>query len=85
MWALVEKGEVVTIYKKPQSLVLRQIRYPSSIFKLYSEEERNDIGIYSVKEKEEPDFRFYIRGQSEYIFDSESKIVNEEFTVVERN
>ena len=30
---LFQKGEVVTIYKKTQSLVLRQIRYHSSIFK----------------------------------------------------
>ena len=85
MWSLIQKGEVVTIYKKPQSLVLKQTRYPSSIFTLYSEEERNNIGIYSVIKKEEPDFRFYIKGQSEYIFDEENKIVNEYFTIIERN
>jgi hypothetical protein len=84
MWALVEDGNVIEVYNYPKSIVLNDVRYPPNMFTLYTEDEKKQIGIYNVQLKEEPDNRFYRRGEYSFSYDSEKEIVNEDFPVIDK-
>jgi len=84
MWALVEDGNVIEVYNRPKSIVLNNVRYPSNMFTLYTEDEKKQIGIYEVQLKGEPDTKFHTRGQSSFSYDSDKEIVNEDFIVRDR-
>ena len=84
MWALVEDGNVIEVYSRPKSIVLNNVRYPSNMFTLYTEDEKKQIGIYEVQLKGEPDTKFHTRGQSSFSYDSDKEIVNEDFIVRDR-
>ena len=84
MWALVQDNTVVEIYNYPKSIVINEVRYPANIFTLYTEEEKEKIGIYNIINKPEPSRYFHDRGQSYFKFDKTNKIVNETFDVVDK-
>ena len=84
MWALVEDGNVIEVYSRPKSIVLNNVRYPSNMFTLYTEDEKKQIGIYEVQLKGEPDTKFHTRGQSSFSYDSDKEIVNEDFIVKDK-
>ena len=84
MWALVEDGNVIEVYNRPKSIILNNVRYPSNMFTLYTEAEKKQIGIYNVQLKREPNTKFHHRGQSSFSYDSEKKIVNEDFIIKDR-
>tara|TARA_R110002126_G_scaffold17137_3_gene67452 strand:- start:814 stop:1395 length:582 start_codon:yes stop_codon:yes gene_type:complete len=48
MWALIEDDTVVRTFNHPESITINNIQHPLSIFTLWSEEELNTIGIYSI-------------------------------------
>jgi len=48
MWGLVEDNVITKIINKPKGLVIGDVRHSRKIFELWSEEELNNIGIYSV-------------------------------------
>ena len=48
MWALVEDNEITKIINKPKGLVIGDTRHSRKIFELWTNEEREAIGIYEV-------------------------------------
>ena len=48
MWALVESGNVSTIYKRPKSLTIGDVQYPRNIFNLWTSSQLESLGIYEV-------------------------------------
>jgi len=48
MWALVESGNVSTIYKQPKSLTIGDVQYPRNIFNLWTSSQLESLGIYEV-------------------------------------
>ena len=48
MWALVEDNSIVKIINTPQSIVIGDTRHSRKIFELWSEEELNNVGLYSI-------------------------------------
>ena len=50
MFALVQKGSIVSYPKGNKGITIDDVQYPQSIFSLWTEAERNAIGIYTVIE-----------------------------------
>ena len=48
MWGLVQDGSITKIINNPKGLVIGDTRHSRKIFSLWSEAERNAIGIYEV-------------------------------------
>ena len=48
MWALVEDNAIAKIINQPKGMVIGDTRHSRKIFSLWSEAERNAIGIYEV-------------------------------------
>ena len=48
MYALIENNEIKKLYNNPRTLTIGDIQYPRSIFSLWTNEEREAIGIYEV-------------------------------------
>ena len=48
MWGLVQDGSITKIINQPKGMVIGDTRHSRKIFSLWSEAERNAIGIYSV-------------------------------------
>jgi len=85
MWALVKEGIIETIYYSPKSMVLDNVRYPSNMFTLYTKEEKKRINIYDIKRKEQPDHNFYNVGSSSFTWNASEEMVDEDFTVTEKD
>ena len=49
MFALVESGNITPMPKGNKGITLNNIQYPPTIYTLWSESERNAIGIYTVE------------------------------------
>jgi len=49
MFALVEDGKITQMPKGNKGITLNNVQYPPSIYTLWSESERNAIGIYTVE------------------------------------
>ena len=49
MFALVESGKITQMPKGNKGITLNNIKYPAAIYTLWSEAERNAIGIYTVE------------------------------------
>ena len=49
MFALVESGSITQMPKGNKGITLNNVQYPSQIYTLWSEAERNAIGIYTVE------------------------------------
>ncbi len=49
MFALVESGNITQMPKGNKGITLNNVQYPPSIYTLWSESERNAIGIYTVE------------------------------------
>ena len=61
MYALVEDGSITKYFSGNQGITIGAIQYPKAIFSLWTESQRNAIGIYVVafdngKKKEEEPF-----------------------------
>jgi len=48
MWALVEDNEITKLINKPKGLIIGDTRHSRKIFELWTNEEREAIGIYEV-------------------------------------
>ena len=48
MWALVENNQVTQVYTRPKAITIGDVNYPQNIFMLWSSDELEAIGIYSV-------------------------------------
>ncbi len=80
-WALVESGNVTTIYTRPKAITLNDIQHPRNIFTVWSAAELKDIGIYSYNEvNASVDSRFYTQGSSTVVVDDVAGTVTKTYT-----
>lgn len=77
MFAIVQDGTIISFPKGNKGITLNDIQYPKAIYSLWTEAQRNAIGVYEViidntnfKSEE-----FYINTSSTYTFDSSADTV----------
>ena len=72
MFALVEDGKITQMPKGNKGITLGDNQYPASIYTLWTEAERNAIGIYTVEidETNKKDEEYYINTDITYAFGS---------------
>jgi len=77
MFALVEDGSITKYFSGNQGITIGAIQYPKAIFNLWTESQRNAIGIYVVafdngKKKEE---EYYANTDVSYAYDADAGTV----------
>jgi len=72
MFALVESGSITSFPKGNKGINIGDLQYPASIFTLWTESERNDIGIYTVEidSTNKKDEEYYTNTDITYAFGS---------------
>ena len=72
MFALVESGSITKFLNGNKGITLNDLQYPRAIYTLWTEAERNAIGIYTVEidETNKKDERWYINTDITYAFGS---------------
>ena len=72
MFALVEDGKITQMPKGNKGITINDIQYPASIYTLWTEAERNAIGIYTVEidTTNRKDEEWYINTNITYAFGS---------------
>ena len=70
MFALVESGNITQMPKGNKGITINSVQYPSSIYTLWTEAERNAIGIYTVEidNTNKKDEEWYINTNQSYAF-----------------
>ena len=70
MFALVESGSITQMPKGNKGIQIGDVKYPSAIYTLWSEAERNAIGIYTVEidNTNKKDEAWYINTNITYAF-----------------
>ena len=70
MFALVESGSITQMPKGNKGITLNSVQYPAAIYTLWSETERNAIGIYTVEidETNKKHEEWYINTNITYAF-----------------
>ena len=70
MFALVESGSITKYFAGNRGIVIGDTQYPKSIFTLWSESDRNAIGIYTVtvNQTNKKDEQWYINTDITYSF-----------------
>ena len=70
MFALVESGSITKIINGNKGITLNNVQYPKSIYTLWSEADRNAIGIYTVEidNTNKKDETWYINTNITYAF-----------------
>ena len=74
MFAVVESGNITSMPSGNTGLVVGDIKHPKTIFTLWTEAERNAIGVYTVElnETNKKDEEFYINTGITYAYDSDN-------------
>ena len=72
MFALVESGNITQMPKGNKGITLNNVQYPAAIYTLWTEAERNAIGIYTVEidNTNKKDEAWYINTNQSYAFGS---------------
>ena len=72
MFALVESGNITQMPKGNKGITLNNVQYPASIYTLWTEAERNAIGIYTVEidNTNKKDEEWYNNTNQSYAFGS---------------
>jgi hypothetical protein len=72
MFALVESGSITQFPKGNKGITIGDNQYPQTIYTLWTEAERNAIGVYTVEidETNKKDEKFYINTNITYAFGS---------------
>ena len=70
MFAVVESGKITSMPNGNKGIMIGDNQYPASIFTLWSESERNAIGVYTVEidETNKKDSEYYINTNITYAF-----------------
>ena len=70
MFALVESGSITKFLNGNKGITLNDLQYPRAIYTLWTEAERNAIGIYSIvyDNTNKKDERWYINTNQSYTF-----------------
>ena len=85
MWALVESGKVVAVYKTPRPVNIGGINHPKTIFNFWSPAQLKAIGIYSYTEENvNPDGQYYNLGGSSTAIDDSAGTVTVTYTTTLR-
>ena len=86
MFALVESGNITQMPKGNKGITINSVQYPSSIYTLWTEAERNAIGIYTIEidETNKKDGEWYINTNITYAFGS-GKVTGTYGTATARN
>ena len=76
MYALVQNNQIVKLFNNPQSFELNGNKYSSQIFTLWSNEEKNAIGIYEVEydHSNKKDEGYYINTNEQFKFENNKVI-----------
>ena len=77
MFAVVESGSITSMPNGNKGITIGDNQYPASIFTLWSESERNAIGVYTVEidETNKKDSEWYRNTNITYTYDSSAKKV----------
>ena len=72
MFAVVESGSIVSMPKGNKGIQIGDLKYPASIFTLWTETERNAIGVYTVEidNTNKKDDEWYVNTEITYSFGS---------------
>tara|TARA_R100000353_G_scaffold49463_2_gene39291 strand:- start:166 stop:801 length:636 start_codon:yes stop_codon:yes gene_type:complete len=84
MWAYTKDNKIEEIIAIPKDIVIDNVKHSRNIFKLWTWDELNAIGIYTVEEGAKGDNRFEITSQPTYTFDSSNKKVTTKYTTSDR-
>lgn len=76
MYALVQNNQIVKFFNYPKSFELNGNKYSSQIFSLWSNEEKNAIGIYEViyNHSNKKDESYYINTNEQFKFENNKVI-----------
>tara|TARA_B100000579_G_scaffold346116_1_gene298903 strand:+ start:193 stop:855 length:663 start_codon:yes stop_codon:yes gene_type:complete len=77
MFAYVKDGSIVSMPRGNQGIKIGDLKYPKSIYTLWTEAERNAIGIYTIEidETNKKDEEYYINTNITYAYDASSNKV----------
>ena len=77
MFAVVESGSITSMPKGNRGITIGDNQYPSTIFTLWTESERNAIGVYTIEidKTNFKDTEFYDNTDITYAYDSSAKKV----------
>jgi len=77
MFAIVESGSITSMPKGNKGVQIGDIKYPATIYTLWSESERNAIGVYRIEEDRTnfKDEEWYINTNISYAYDASSNKV----------
>ena len=70
MFALVESGSITKMLNGNRGITLNDLQYPRAIYTLWTEAERNAIGIYTIEwdDSNKKDEKWYINTDQSYAF-----------------
>ena len=70
MWALIEDGSITKTINNPKAMVIGDTQYSRNIFSLWSEAERNAIGVYTIVDdnSNRKDQEYYTNTDVSYAF-----------------
>ena len=77
MFAVVESGKITSMPRGNKGITIGDNQYPASIYTLWSESERNAIGVYTVEldETNFKDVKWYTNTTISYAYDSSANKV----------
>ena len=77
MFALVESGNITKMMRGNKGITIGDNQYPAAIFTVWTESERNAIGIYTIEidETNRKNDEYYINTDITYTYDSSAKKV----------
>jgi len=77
MFALVESGSITKFLNGNKGIQLGDLKYPRAIYTLWTEAERNAIGIYEIvyDDSNKEDDRWYINTNQTYTYDASAETV----------
>ena len=72
MFAIVESGSITSMPKGNKGIQIGDVKHPASIFTVWTEAQRNAIGVYTVEidETNKKDEEYYINTEITYAFGS---------------
>jgi hypothetical protein len=76
MYAVVENNNITQFINYPKSIVIGDVRYPAKIFQLWSNAEKNAIGIYEVEydHSNKKDEGYFINTNEQFKFENNKVI-----------
>ena len=84
MWAYIKDNKIEEIIARPKDMVIDDVRHSRRIFTVWTWDELNAIGIYTVEPGTQGDDRFQITSQPTYTFDSSNKKVTTKYTTTDK-